>query len=109
MVRPLAWTLAMAVALTAACSSDPRPASEASTAPASNAQDSSARVGPAVDLQGVIHRAALAFRAEQGAFAAGGSTFEAKVAGTRLVVTPRRASNVLTSRLPMKPVAPVTK
>lgn len=92
---PRAWVpLAIGFVLTASCSSDPGPAPAsgpdvpsacASVAPA-------ARVGPAFDLASVMKRAALAFRAERGAFTAGASTFEATVSGAALQITPRRAA-----------------
>jgi hypothetical protein len=91
---PRPWVpLAVGLFLTASCSSDPRsdrtPAVE--TASASGVPIApGARVGPSFDLQAVVRRAAFAFRAEQGSFAAAGTTIEANVTRSALRVTPRR-------------------
>ena len=87
--------VAVGLFLTASCSSDPgtpRASSEESTAPSSSGAPVApgARVGPSFDLQAVVRRAAFAFRAEPGSFAAAGSTVEAKVTRSALQVTPRR-------------------
>ncbi|MBX3190367.1 MAG: hypothetical protein KF819_25430 [Labilithrix sp.] len=86
--------VASGVVLVASCSSDPRaPGATTSFAPA-EARPSASRVEPAVDLQTVVRHAALAFRAEGGALAAAGSTFEAKIAAGRIEMTPRRGATL---------------
>ena len=96
---PRAWVLvATGLALTASCSSDPgkgERSSELATpsgAPAGQAATAPPRSGPPLDLQSVVRHTALAFHAEHGAFAGGGSTFEATVSGSAIRVTPRRAA-----------------
>lgn len=101
--RLRAWVpVAIGLALTASCSSDPGPNRSAGTSksPALDAPPldmGAPRVRPPIDLQTVAKNAALAFREDHGAFAAAGSTFEAKISGASIDVTPRRAS---TSALP---------
>ena len=91
---PRPWVpLAVGLVLTASCSSDPgrefQPAEHTTTPNSSIA--AGARVGPAFDLRSVMHRTAVAFRAEHGSFAAAGAAFDANVTGSALQVTPRRA------------------
>jgi hypothetical protein len=91
--RAFAVVGAIALAVTASCSSDPgTPA-----APAPETSTATPRVQPAGDLQSVVRHAAFAFRAadHDGIFAAAGTTFEAKVAGAAIHVTPRRADAAL--------------
>lgn len=95
---PRPWVpLVVGLALTASCSSDPQP-DRATPSPSSAVAAPvapGARVGPSFDLQPVMRRAAFAFRSEQpGSFAAASSTLEAKVTGSALEITPRRAAGV---------------
>lgn len=90
--------LVLPIVLSASCSSDPGPtpstdrdrALEPASTSSTSSNSAGARVKPAVDLQSVIRRAALAFRSEHGVLAAASDTVEAIVAGSAIVVTPRR-------------------
>jgi hypothetical protein len=92
--------LVLPIVLSASCSSDPGPeratdrdgALEPTSASRTASDGAGARVKPAVDLQSVVRRAALAFRSERGVLAAASDTVEATIAGSALVVTPRRGA-----------------
>jgi hypothetical protein len=87
---PRAWVLvATSLALTASCSSDPRPSGREDAPAAESVVAPAPRSGPPVDLQTVMRNTALSFRAEGSLLVAGGSTFEAAVDGAAIRVTPR--------------------
>ncbi|MDB4933564.1 MAG: Flagellar hook-length control protein FliK [Labilithrix sp.] len=97
----------LALAVTASCSSDPRhdaPIAQGTSDVATEAPEADVpgpHVKPPVDLQSVVRHAAFAFRgvaSERGAFASGGATFEAKVVGSAIHVTPRRGDALLAAR-----------
>lgn len=100
---PRPWVpLAVGLVLTASCSSDPardRPLAEGTTTSAAPVA-LGARVGPSFDLQSVMRRTAFAFRAEHGSFTAAGAAFEAKVTGSSLEITPRRADGATAAAHP---------
>ena len=96
-----AWVpVVLGLALTASCSSVGDrgrtdtfdvTATSGAASPAGGAASQGPRVKPAVDLQSVVRHAAFAFRADHGALAAGGPTFEATITGSAIQITPRRA------------------
>lgn len=82
--------LGVALGLGLACGTTARPGAEAEAeAERADGVASRIRVQPAVDLRTVMRSAALAYRANGGAFAAGAPSFEAKVDRTSLTVAPR--------------------
>jgi hypothetical protein len=100
-VASRAWiVVAAAVAMTASCSSEPAPVPARLPDVASVGR----HVAPASELRGAMRSAAHAFRSEAGAFASGGSTFEATVDKTGAIAMLPRLPRAVGARLGLETV-----